>query len=89
MWVVWRAGRSRGGGLPLAAVLCAARVKYKAGQVIVTEGLERVRAFEAWVLPAKYPLERVWPKSENGAFFLALGMKEAQRVLGAIIAQGE
>lgn len=87
MWVVWRAPRSRGVNRPKAAVLCAGKVLAKAGDRLITVAQDRVRAFEAWVLPASYPLQELWPRDEMG--FRALEMREAQRVLGEIISRGE
>lgn len=89
MWVVWRAPRSRGVNRPQAAVLCAGKVLSKSGEWLLTVQRDRVRAFEAWVLPATYPLEELWPRQEGAAGFRALEMKEAQRVLGEIISRGE
>lgn len=88
MWVVWRAPRSRGVNRPKAAVLCAGKVLAKAGDSLLTVERDRVRVFEAWVLPASYPLQELWPRDE-GKGFRALEMKEAQRVLGEIISRGE
>lgn len=89
MWVVWRAGRSRGPGRKVAAVLCAGRVKRKRREVLITERSDRVRVHEAWLLPRWYPVADMWPLWDNLGTFKALGMDEAATVLGAIMARGE
>ncbi len=84
MWVVWRKGRSRGPGKPLAAVLCAGRVRRKVRwrrrALLLTERSDLVRVHEAWLLPRRYPVGELWPQ-QDGADFLALEMDEARRVL--------
>lgn len=87
MWVVWRAGRSRGPGRTMAAVLCAGRVAHKRRDVLITDRNDRVRIHEAWVLPRSAPLGEVWPRWDELGTFRALEMEEAQRVLGEIFKQ--
>lgn len=90
MWVIWRKGRSRGPGKPLAAVLCAGRVQRKVrwrGRrvLLLTERADLVRVHEAWLLPGKYPLGDVWPQLDGADAFRALEMDEARRVLHQVL----